>query len=133
MEIGFRCGRTPLSPPGVDIEKNMEEASKHINPFWFYNQVNTGGPWDFKQRGSQYENFGNFHYGAVGTTFGFSEEILLRAAGAVQIKDKTNKPEYGSPLGGPPYGDDPKDQAMIKAGIKFAKCKNNNPDKPCSN
>lgn len=33
---------------------------------WFYSQVKNRGPWDFKQRGPQYENFGNFHYGAVG-------------------------------------------------------------------
>ncbi|WP_231991132.1 MULTISPECIES: polymorphic toxin type 44 domain-containing protein [unclassified Pseudomonas] len=37
-----------------------------------------------EQRGREYEEFGNFNYGATGTVAGISEQILLRAAGAAQ-------------------------------------------------
>jgi putative RNase toxin 44 of polymorphic toxin system len=85
--------------------------------------VNKGGPWDYKQQGKDNIDFGNFNYGAVGTAFGFSEETLLRAAGWAQRKDKTWKPKYGEATGGPPYGDDPRDQEQIRKGIRYYKCR----------
>ena len=72
-------------PKGVDVNKNMEEARKHRgNLSWFYNQVKNKGPWDYKQRGSEYEDFGNFNYGATGAAAGIPDQILLRAAGWAQ-------------------------------------------------
>jgi len=44
-------------------------------------RVRLGGPWDFKQQGGQYEDFGNYHYGAVGAALGLPE-LVLRRAGA---------------------------------------------------
>lgn len=76
-----------FSPPGVNIINNMMLARFHRGPSaltyeWFYQQVRLHGPWDYKTRiVRQYENFGNFHYGAVGTAAGISASILLRAAG----------------------------------------------------
>ena len=116
----------PLAPPGVDINKNIREAMKRLNPSWFYNQVKNKGPWDYKQLGKQYEAFGNFNYGATGAAFGFSERTLLREAGRAQIRAKTSKPKWNkpgsrlNPFGGkPPYGDDPRDQELIKQGVKY--------------
>ncbi|MCF6204186.1 MAG: hypothetical protein L3J59_11045 [Methylococcaceae bacterium] len=40
-----------------------------------------GGGWDYKQGGSQFENFGNFNYAAVGIAAGIPAGVLLNAAG----------------------------------------------------
>lgn len=89
----------------------------------FYSQVKNRGPWDFKQRGPQYENFGNFHYGAVGTAAGISAAMLLRAAGAAQSKAGTSNVEFGFWWSTAPYGDDPRDQHWISKGIEYARSK----------
>lgn len=33
---------------------------------WFYATVRNGSTWDYKQRGSNYEDFGNFNFGFAG-------------------------------------------------------------------
>ena len=43
-----------------------------------------------------------------------------RAAGVAQVRAGTSLPEFGHPLGGAPYGDDPRDQLMISKGYSFA-------------
>lgn len=119
----------PIAPPGVDIDANMSVAAENfnpLNPFWFKDQVKNKGPWDYKQLGSQYEAFGNFHYGATGAAFGFKDIFLLNEAGKAQVAAGTSRPEWGEPgprflpqLGTPPYGDDPADQYWIQLGIDF--------------
>lgn len=123
------CGKIPPAPPGADIDQNMQQAAQHANPFWFRNQVKNKGPWDYKQQGPRYQDFGNFHYGATGTAFGFSESILLREAGRAQQNAGTSRLGWGdpgfriNPWGGTaPYGDDPMDQALIKQGSDYCKC-----------
>ncbi|HAU5566514.1 TPA: hypothetical protein JD264_22290 [Serratia fonticola] len=116
-----------FAPPGVSIVNNMMEARLHKGPsamtyVWFYYQVRGRGPWDYKfQKGRQYENFGNFHYGAVGHAAGMTEAVLLRGAGWAQTRAGTNAPEYGDWYGASPYGDDPSDQYWIRMGIEYAK------------
>jgi hypothetical protein len=118
-------GRIPPAPPGVDINMNMQQANNSINPFWFYDQVHNNGPWDYKQSGDKYQDFGNFHYGAVGRAFGWPDSILNRMAGwANQIADPLRQ-NLGSPWGGYPYGDDPDDQEQIRMGIKYSECMGN--------
>jgi hypothetical protein len=120
----------PPAPSGVDIDANITEAEKNWwNPAWFYNQVNSRGPWDYKRRGAEYQNFGNFNYGATGAAMGFSEDTLLRMAGWQQIHNKNSNPAWGSNsgeilsflgLGGTaPFGDDPEDQIWISRGYKY--------------
>ena len=58
-----------IIPPGISMSNHMMTARLHKGPsaltyIWFYNQVRNHGPWDYKQLGGKYENFGNFHYGA---------------------------------------------------------------------
>jgi len=36
----------------------MNDARKHWNPWWFYNQVKAGGPWDYKQWNPVWDDFG---------------------------------------------------------------------------
>ena len=99
----------------------MSRAARSVNPFWFYGQVRNRGPWDYKQRGREFEDFGNFNYGATATAFGFPLQVTKRMAGYAQIRAKNSRPEFGKPWGSAPYGDDPKDQAMIDAGIRYRK------------
>lgn len=96
-------------------------------PEWFRDQVKDYAPWDYKRQNRQYEDFGNFNYGATGAAFGFSEETLLRMAGRAQKKgDPTwgEKPSteveaYFGFGGTAPFGDEPKDQFWIKQGILY--------------
>jgi len=125
----------PPAPPDANIDDNIKAAAAASfggkGTPWFYNQVHNNGPWDYKQLGRQFQDFGNFNYGATGSAFGYSEDTLLRAAGWAQKRAGTSKPEWGdapSALqayvgagGEPPYGDDPDDQAMIKQGIEYYK------------
>jgi len=136
-----KCPPVPAYPSGADINKNIETAKKmglasFLNPLkpvidarallWFRNQVKNNGPWDYKQQGRQYQDFGNFNYGATGLALGLGETFLLREAGRAQIAAGTSKPEWGdpgsraNPWGGkPPYGDDPDDQEQIKKGFAY--------------
>ena len=115
-----------FSPAGVSVVSNMMIARFHRGPsaltyLWFYKQVRGHGPWDYKnQLGRQYENFGNFHYGAVGIAAGIKPEILLRGAGIAQILAGTSSPDFENYQGRDPHGDDPTDQTWIRAGIDYA-------------
>ncbi|MEO3430523.1 RHS repeat-associated core domain-containing protein [Pelagibius sp. CAU 1746] len=117
-----RCGNIPPAPPGADVNANMQEADDSWDPFWFYNQVRNGGPWDYKQQGRKYEDFGNFNFGASGSAFGFPEGVLRRGAGWANQKADPTRKGLGDPLGGPPYGDDPADQEQIGKGINYCEC-----------
>ena len=97
-----------------------------------------GAPWDYKLQGIQYEDFGNFNFGAAGLAAGFSEKTLLQAAGAVQIVtdlatagNRLTSGQIlkiiqngifsgtGTPVTGPPYGDQLNDQIWIKKGFGY--------------
>lgn len=125
------CPVPPLAPDGVTLAENVEkiqrEVEDHPAPEWtyvpafdvLYENVRNKGPMDFKQQGSEYEDFGNFNFGVVGRSAGISEAILKRGAGWAQHRAGTNKEKDGHYLGGAPYGDDPEDQAQIDAGIRY--------------
>ena len=104
-------------PPGVNMEQNVREAQK-MSPLDFYNAVKSGGKWDYKTQGKQYEDFGNYNFGMTGRATGFSEDTLKRGAGAYQIYSGTSNPQWGWPWGNSPYGDDPNDQRWIGEGVK---------------
>lgn len=127
----IRLKQYPAAPPGVSLAQNLDESKKQKEYFknggsaflfsWFYKKVRNRGDWDYKQRGSQFASFGNFNYGAVGIAAGISETVLLRAAGAAQTVAGTSQAEFDKWWADAPYGDDPVDQAWIKAGIEYAK------------
>jgi hypothetical protein len=136
----------PPAPPGANRQtlaqltrhnaKIARDAARRLGPFsaplWFHSSVRAGGPWDYKRStskprgGPMFEDFGNYHYGYVGTAMGFSVTMLLREAGRAQIGDGTSRPGWGTPGhpiwggGKPPYGDDPVDQGHIRNGISDA-------------
>jgi len=101
------------------------QAGNHsLDPFWFASQVGTGGSWDYKDHpvsgaSPEYRDFGNFNYGFAGTAASFSEQVLLRAAGLYQMWSGTWEFGFGLPFGLAPYGDDPRDQQMIRNGIQY--------------
>lgn len=118
----------PNKPNGACVEMNIWAAKIQVgfatgpsDYYWFYQMVRNGGPWDYKQRGAGYQNFGNFNYGAVGHAIGIPEAILLRAAGWAQSRAGTSLSGWGVWWNNVPYGDDPMDQTMIRAGIQYAK------------
>ena len=123
----------PTSPPGVSLDANLEFAKGQKDFYgvtgigfiyhWFYLKVKNRGDWDYKQRGRQYEEFGNFNYGATGAAAGIPDAVLLRAAGAAQILAGTSSGDFSECWLGSPYGDDPVDQVWIQAGIDYAKSK----------
>jgi len=89
--------------------------------YWFYQMVRNGGPWDYKQSGRNYQDFGNFNYGAVGYSIGIPVTMLLRAAGWAQSRAGTSLKAWGVWWENSPYGDDPHDQRLIESGIQYAK------------
>jgi Bacterial toxin 44 len=138
------CPPIPTHPTEADINANIDRAKRHIpdgpltaidSATWFRDmvqgkgstaqKVKDGDSWNYKKLGSQYEDFGNFNYGATGRAIGFSEYQLQTEAGRAQIAAGTSKPGWGKPPGRiwgqgvPPYGDDPYDQAMIKKGFEY--------------
>ncbi len=134
-----KCNKDPCAhllppniPPGVDIESNivLAESMGKGDPYfliaWFYTQVENKGPWDYKQQGGQYREFGNFNYGATGTAAGISEGALRRAAGWAQEKAGTSQRQWGHWYKGYPYGDDPEDQKWIQKGIEYYQCRRKN-------
>jgi hypothetical protein len=128
----------PISPANVDIDWNIQRARSSWSPSWFLERLAPGGEMDYKNGPGNiiYEDFGNFNYGAVALAFGVREQAVLRAAGLVQIlvntynllkKNKTEEfIEYTRGhgldfLGREPYGDQEKDQEMIKQGFRYYK------------
>ncbi|EPY2275232.1 polymorphic toxin type 44 domain-containing protein, partial [Clostridium sporogenes] len=104
-----------------------------LDLYTFYELVRNKGTLDLKNQGwtdSVYifngeiipgDAPGNILYGYMGKAFGYSDELLLRAAGYAQVKAGTSKPEWGHWSGSEPYGDDPRDQSFIKKGISYYK------------
>ena len=107
----------PLAPTWVDVDENIKRA-KSMSMFDFYTAVKNKGKWDYKQYGSAYEDFGNFNYGATGSTL-FPKFVLRRGAGYAQNRAGTSKESWGKWYQGKPYGDDPKDQDAINKGINY--------------
>lgn len=118
----------PIHPPGSCVEMNIWAAKYQVgvvlgptDAAWFFGMVRNGGPWDYKQQGRRYQDFGNFNYGAVGYAIGIPETVLLRGAGWAQSKAQTSMSGWSNWWGRSPYGDDPMDQKMIEAGVEYAK------------
>jgi RHS repeat-associated protein len=135
------CPEIPRAPYGVNINDNIDKArwmqfvtytDPLISLYVFNKMVGNKMPWDYKQYGwtltdtgglgpSPYQEFGNFNFGATGAAWGIPLDVLLRGAGYAQEKAETSTPEWGHWYDGPPYGDDPGDQAAIIAGYNYYK------------
>jgi len=100
----------------------------------------------FSFEGAKYtaEELGNINYGATGKAwnfFMFNEDFLLQKAGEAQVAAGTSLPEWQKftirrvpmergfmdmKIPAAPYGDDPRDQDMIKRGFKYFDQNKNN-------
>jgi RHS repeat-associated protein len=115
----------PPGPKGASVDVNMAKAGS-LSATEFRDHVRNKGSWDYKQQGKQYQEFGNFNYGATGDAWGFPNGTLFQRAGMAQIAAKTSRPEWGEPGGLLPYtgsrnnGDDPVDQFWIGMGIRYS-------------
>jgi uncharacterized protein RhaS with RHS repeats len=107
-------------PRTTELNRNMSLA-KGMGPNSFYDSVKNKGRWDYKQQSRDYQDFGNFNFGATGYVVGLGP-WLTRGAGWAQSQAGTSKPEWGTWTGKSPFGDDPADQAMIIAGWQYARC-----------
>lgn len=104
-------------PPGVSTFENMETARRHGPEFgWFKSMVDYGQPWDYKSLDPmlpELQNFGNFHYGAVGSAAGFPSAILKGAAGFAHWRAGSKPSHWWS------WFDDSRDTGFIEEGIEF--------------
>ena len=119
------------------LDSAMTENSQKLNDFkknnniintslYFANKVKPDGEWDFKSQEDwnlspevtyyyknkelRYDDIGNIHYGYVGSAV-YSETLLLRMGGVIQILTRSSKLEYAFS-----NFDDPRDQEMIEFG-----------------
>ena len=97
------------TPKGVNIQSNITAAQK-MNATQFYNAVKAGGIFDYKTGGSQYENFGNYHFGIMAAAIGISVDDAVIGAGLYQFTTNTARYYFGFPY------DDPVDSFFIRAG-----------------
>jgi RHS repeat-associated protein len=126
-----KCAQVPLAPTGVSVDTNIRLAEQlsvaPIDPLFGYGEwlgrVWLRGAWDYKRRGLAYETFGNFNYGATGAAMGIPQDVLLRAAGLVQMVNGPCDPSNGYPWWRSLYGDQPWDQDAIRAGYQYYWCK----------
>lgn len=120
------CPTPPLAPPGVSVDRNIDTAKDYswLNPgadVAFYQLVQNNGLWDYKRQGSQYEDFGNFNFGATAAAMGFPYYLSQNGAGIYQQLKGYAPAGRGTPILSWPYGDDPKDALQIKAGYDYVK------------
>ena len=123
----------------VQVEKAYINSSI-LSLSYFYDQVDKGGPWDYKLK-DQWKNgidasylglygvfiwdgqamnaeqFGNMHYGIVGTAMGYSPTMLFMGGGYAD-KGKSFF-MYGSPY----WGDSRQDHFWIQKGINYYNCR----------
>lgn len=117
---------TPEGPRGVDVDQN-KEAARSLRPVDFRDLVQNRGSWDYKQRGEDFQEFGNYNYGATGRAVGFPKSILLQEAGIAKAAAGTTDQfgRWGTPgargrpwTGTGSFGDDLADQFWIMQGIR---------------
>ncbi|WP_459873761.1 polymorphic toxin type 44 domain-containing protein, partial [Endothiovibrio diazotrophicus] len=106
-------------PAGASVSQNVQDARNMSYSQW-YNAVRNGGKWDYKQQGRQYEQFGNYNFGATARAVGIPGNIPNRGAGWAQQQAGTSRPQWGNWWDWPPsnFGDDPADQLWINEGIR---------------
>lgn len=119
-----------------ELRENIREAEKQnvwLHPLrtwnWFTGKVTNNNEWNYKKKLRHGEHVGNFNYGATGRAIlrkmnrNFVENLLLRGGGYKQEQDGTSQEEWGDyrdlTLTNSFYGDDPRDQEMIKQGINW--------------
>jgi len=118
------CDNIPPHPQDANVDDNMLASQQNDYRWWYLMVSRWNGPWDYKnyhgQPHPEYDNFGNFNYGATACAIGLPLNLALRAAGYAKSKRMPSDP-YGSPFGRYPYGNQPDKQQQITNGYEFCK------------
>jgi RHS repeat-associated protein len=153
----------PRAPEGESVDRNIEllrsvletylqiaekaPASEQPEAFlaamtitiaWWIDKIRPGGDWDYKRWGDEYQEFGNFNFGATAAELLIPYYIAQSGAGGVNIGsnvitmaemifrkfggEKVELPQWwidGVPLLKWPYGDHEQDARHIQAGYAF--------------
>jgi len=115
------CVTPPPSPPGVSLNNNLAVfGGSSIGDLsmdnFAKNLMRRGGPWDYRTNlGQQYDDFGNFNFGAISAEMGLPYYITQNLAGLYQGSSSRN----GVPLLSWPYGDDLAGALQIQAGYDY--------------
>lgn len=121
------------------LKERTDEAAKH--PFfstkdpiswtslkWLYDRTNTNdGDWDDKQKGGQYQQWGNFAWGCYASAMGLDYDNGIWLNGIVKKWNGASKDEWGKPWDmdgidlekGKAYGQNPADARHIKEGYAY--------------
>jgi RHS repeat-associated protein len=116
------CVTPPHAPPGANIDSNIsvfnDTSIFNIGAdLAAANLMRRRGDWDYRtNQGQQYDDFGNFNYGAIAATMGLPYYVTQNLAGLYQ----GNSPGSGTPLNIWPYGDDVAGALQIQAGYDYA-------------
>jgi hypothetical protein len=114
-------GGVPRSPPGVSLRNNLDlfggSSIWDLSMDWMGRDLTIrGGPWDYNtNNGAQYDDFGNFNYGAISAEMGLPYYVAQNLAGfynGSSIHD-------GIPLLVWPHGDDTQGALQIQAGHHY--------------
>jgi type VI secretion system secreted protein VgrG len=75
------CDNVPKHPTDANVYQNMFQAQDNGGWWWYGMARQGGGAWDYKyyhgQPHPEYDNFGNFNYGATGCAAGVPLWALL--------------------------------------------------------
>jgi len=105
----------PPYPPGQNPDTNIDWAVRGGPLFWFWQQDWTGAAWDYKTSvGGQFDDAGNFNFGATGAALGFSDSMLLHGADLFKRFRNLKK-------GKSPNANEPDKNRMIQLGIDYFK------------
>ncbi|MEO8122153.1 MAG: polymorphic toxin type 44 domain-containing protein, partial [Rhodoferax sp.] len=126
-------------PTGVSVSDNVARAQAYQNTHtpaetlqWFYeafrnnkdDHLPQSDSMDYKQIDQAYADFGNFNYGVVGKALGFPDWVLEYGAGYAQGRADGltfQQTVIRSVFDLNSKGDNPEDQALIRAGILSAR------------
>ena len=120
------CPTPPPAPPGVDINTNLAIAQDYswLNPgsdLAFLSITGHAGVWDYRTNlGQQFDDFGNFNFGATAAAMGFPYYVAQNAAGLYQGDPSTGS---GTPFLTWPFGDDLPGALQIQAGYAYVRAR----------
>ena len=134
------CPSVPAHPANANVNANMAQtnAAKPIPlvggsaltastvnaASWFNNVCCWSSPWNYQADANgnwqpQYDDFGNFNYGATGTALGLPQAAVMWAGGLVKNINYWSKGQ-ANPYRNQPYMNDRHKMSMIAQGIQYA-------------
>ena len=127
------CPSVPAHPSNANVNANLASTTAKTIPGAFNGPSNTLGSvnqwlanvccwtsaWNYQSQGTQYDDFGNFNYGATGTALGILSSALMWAGGLVKNINYWSKGQ-SNPYSNQPYTNSPQKTNMIAQGIQYA-------------